>query len=156
MSRRRTFLPSRVPRTLCCRFLNGPAGVMKGICTEISPEMMDRYRYYVLQYLAIYCLWSISKALTTIHIIISADGTRHSFPPPLFPSEVECRRPPYSAVHSRCVDCDLVWTMWRVTSCSLEQRNGPSSDGETCQTKLKLQLSLAAPCHLYALYERLD
>lgn len=26
-------------------FLNGPAGVMKGICTEISPEMMDRYRY---------------------------------------------------------------------------------------------------------------
>ncbi|CAM9173104.1 unnamed protein product, partial [Sphacelaria rigidula] len=25
-------------------FLNGPAGVMKGICTEISPEMMDRYR----------------------------------------------------------------------------------------------------------------
>lgn len=25
-------------------FLNGPAGVMKGICTEISPEMMDSYR----------------------------------------------------------------------------------------------------------------
>ncbi|CBJ31829.1 RecName: Full=Pyrophosphate--fructose 6-phosphate 1-phosphotransferase subunit beta; Short=PFP; AltName: Full=6-phosphofructokinase, pyrophosphate dependent; AltName: Full=Pyrophosphate-dependent 6-ph [Ectocarpus siliculosus] len=25
-------------------FLNGPAGVMKGICTEITPELMDAYR----------------------------------------------------------------------------------------------------------------
>lgn len=34
--------PPRPP--LRYRFLNGPAGVMKGICTEITPELMDAYR----------------------------------------------------------------------------------------------------------------
>ena len=30
---------------LANRFLNGPAGVMKGICTEITPKLMDAYRW---------------------------------------------------------------------------------------------------------------
>lgn len=36
------------------RFLNGPAGVMKGICTEITPKMMDAYRFVIVVGDAIY------------------------------------------------------------------------------------------------------
>lgn len=30
-------------------FLNGPAGVMKGICTEITPKLMDAYRWVTVK-----------------------------------------------------------------------------------------------------------